>query len=508
MIALLSVSDKTGLVEFARGLTRQGFELVASGGTAAALEAAGLEVAHVEQYTGAPEILQGRVKTLHPRIHAGILADRRRAEHLAELDKHGHQPIDLVVCNLYPFRETLRAGGDREALVEKIDIGGPTLVRAAAKNADGGVAIVVDPADYGRVIESLGAEGVMPLSLRRSLAAKAFRHVAEYDLAIASWAESQVSAEPLPALWNGLSRKHPLRYGENPHQAGALYVSAVESGGVANGRLLSGKELSYTNYLDMDAALRAACAFEGTCCAVVKHTNPCGLATAATQREAFRSALAGDPVSAFGGVLGFNAPVEADTVESIREAKLFVECIVAPGFAPAALGDLRRRENLRVFQVDDPRPPVLNAHRVGGGMLVEETDTAVEDAADWTVVTKRLPEEGWIDELRFAMKACALLKSNAIAVTRERRLLGIGTGQTSRVDAVGHALAKAGNAAREAFLASDAFFPFDDSVKLAAAAGIAAIVQPGGSKRDRESIDACDAAGIAMVFTGRRHFRH
>jgi phosphoribosylaminoimidazolecarboxamide formyltransferase/IMP cyclohydrolase len=501
--ALVSVSDKTGLVDLGRRLAKAEVLIVASGGTAAALEEAGIPVTKVEAVTGAPEILDGRVKTLHPAIHAGILADRRNPEHLTALGEQGHEPIDLVVCNLYPFGETVAAGAGHDAIIEKIDIGGPTLVRAAAKNADGGVTVVTDPADYERVLGHVEAGRAVPLAVRRDLAAEAFRLVARYDDAIASW----IGADARPDLGDFVGTR-PLRYGENPHQRATLHVAAGGTG-VGAGTLLHGRELSYNNLLDLDAAYRAAHGPGPHRCAVVKHTNPCGLAEADDQAEAFRRGLSGDPMAAFGSVLGFNRPVEAGTAAAILDSGLFVECIAAPGFDAGAIDLLSAKANLRLVEVSpgDPGPAAV-VHAVGGGLLVEEPDPGPTDPASWETVTRREADAATREELAFAMRAVTMLKSNAICVTRDRTLRGAGPGLVSRVDACRLALEKAGDHARGAVLASDAFFPFDDSIRLAAAAGIVAIVQPGGSRRDREVIAACDELGVAMLFTGRRHFRH
>ena len=523
--ALLSVFDKTGLIELAKGLHAHEVEILASGGTANTIEEAGVKVTRIEKFTGAKEVLDGRVKTLHPKIHAGILADRRLPEHEKDLKDNAYPPIDLVVCNLYPFEKALARGAPRHEMVENVDIGGPTLVRAAAKNEGGGVTVLVDPADYGRVLDLVSRAGLVPSDVRRELAAKAFQVIAKYDLSIAEWyakdvADSKlVTSEmrvpnfnappPLPERLAIFDRVEVLRYGENPHQGGALYRATGESNGVANGSVLSGKQLSYNNFLDMDAAYRAVFQLAGTGCAIVKHTNPCGLAEAASQSEAFTQALAGDPVSAFGGIIGFNTIVEMATVSAIKDAKLFVECIVAPGFAQDARAELEKKADLRLFQVPIGSPePAWQAHRIGGGMLVETADPGLGIPSTWQTVTKRALEPGWQEELAFAMRAAMLLKSNAVAITKGRRLLGAGAGFMSRVDAMEQAMRKASEASRGAFLGSDAFFPFDDVVKLAQKAGIVAIIQPGGSKRDADSIAACDAAGIAMVFTNRRHFKH
>jgi len=514
--ALLSVYDKRGLVEFAKGLADLGVELLASGGTARTLQEAGINVIPVEKFTGAPEVLGGRVKTLHPRIHAGILADRRQEDHLMQLKRCEYPTIDLVACNLYPFEDKLESGADHDTLIETIDIGGPTLVRATAKNCDGGATILCESSDYSTVLSLLQSGGAVPQDVRRALAAKAFRHVAHYDMVIASWTESMarandsVASQELPSAIGDFEQVRHLRYGENPQQAAALYLDVTQQRGVAHGSQLGGKELSYNNYLDLDAAYRAACLdLDEPRCAIVKHTNPCGLAVHQDQAEAFRRALAGDPVSAFGSIIGFNQPLTGVAAEAIRESKLFVECIVAPGFTQEAKKALEKRANLRMLEVPKGDPaPSYHLHRIGGGLLVQQTDDGVGNASAWECVTKKTLEPGWLEELKFAMQATALLKSNAIAITKDRQLWGAGTGQMSRVDATEHAITKAGDNCTGAFLGSDAFFPFADCVKLAHSAGIVAIVQPGGSKRDQESIDACDELGLAMVFSRKRHFRH
>jgi phosphoribosylaminoimidazolecarboxamide formyltransferase / IMP cyclohydrolase len=503
--ALISVADKTGVVDLARGLDALGAELIASGGTASVIEEAGIRVRRVEEVTGAPEILGGRVKTMHPAIHAGILADRRDPDHGAALAAHGHVPIDLVVCNLYPFASTAASGAVRDEVVEQIDIGGPALIRAAAKNADGGVTVVSDPTDYARLLSWLEAGRGVPLAVRRDMAARAFALTAAYDGAIADWASTEERVgPPLPAY----AAVRELRYGENPHQEGRLYVEE-RGGGVASGRLIQGKPLSYTNLLDLDAAHRAAGAGGPHRCAVIKHTNPCGLAEAATQPEAFARAHSGDPLAAFGSVLGFNRSVEAVTVRAILDSRLFVECVVAPGFTDDALALLADRPNVRLLAVDAqgpaPRPVV---HAVGGGLLVADPDPGPPPPAEWRVVTERRPDDAILGEMAFAMGAAALLTSNAVCVTSDRTLRGAGAGLMSRIDACRLALEKAGEHARGAVLASDAFFPFDDGVRLAAGAGVIAVVQPGGSRRDQEVIDACNELDLTMVFTGRRHFRH
>lgn len=510
--ALLSVYDKTGLVELGRGLSELGVELLASGGTAGALAAAGLPVTPIEEFTGAPELLGGRIKTLHPKIFAALLADQREPAHLQQLAAHDYVPIDLVVGNLYPFADTLARGASAAETIEMIDIGGPSLLRAAAKNAEGGTTVLVSPSDYPALLAELRRQGTVALPLRRKWAAQAFRQVAAYDALIADWlsAHSGDDATVFPERRGELFRSSQLRYGENPHQAAHLYVESARPGGVAQARALQGKALSYNNYLDLDAAYRAVYPLAAPACAIVKHTNPCGLACAPSLAAAFTRALAADPVAAFGGVLAFNRPLDAEAALALRDSKLFVECVIAPGFADAAQEVLRDRVNLRLVEAPAGSPlPGWVSHRIGGGLLVQTPDPGpYAEQSELSVVTRRGLDPGWEAELRFALHAAAALKSNAIALTHEQCLIGAGTGQVSRIEAVAQALHKAGERARGAFLGSDAFFPFPDCVRLAQTAGIAAIIQPGGSVRDAESIAACDELGLAMVFTGRRHFRH
>lgn len=502
--ALLSVHDKEGIEEVGRRLARLRVEILASGGTASALESAGIPVTRVEEVTGVPALLGGRVKTLHPHVHAGLLADRRDPAHMRELERLGIAPIDLVVCDLSPFGEA--ASGPEAA--GRIDIGGPALVRAAAKNADGGVTVVVDPADRERVLDLLEAGGAVPPEERRALAARAFRRTARYEAAVAAWAAREAGqADPELAL-GSLEPAGALRYGENPHQRGYLYLEPGGRG-VAGARLLQGKALSYNNLLDLDAAYRAAYGPGPDRCAVVKHTNPCGLAEADTQPEAFLRALSGDPVAAFGSVLGFSREVGGATARAIVESGLFVEAIAAPGFDEEARVALAARRNLRLVAVPPGDPsPTYGVHRIGGGLLVQEPDPGPEPDRAWRVVTAAAPGPEVRGELAFALRVVAALRSNAVCVTSDRTLRGVGAGLMSRIDACRLALEKAGPHAAGAVLASDGFFPFDDCVRLAAAAGIAAVAQPGGSRRDAEVIRACDELGVAMVFTGRRHFRH
>lgn len=509
--ALLSVHDKTGLIDLARGLAAIGWELIASGGTATALRGAGLPVREVTEVTGAPEMLGGRVKTLHPAIHGGILA-RDRPEDAADLAAQGFDAIDLVVCNLYPFAATATAPGATEAeIVEQIDIGGVALLRAAAKNF-ARVGVLCDPADYATALAALRAGGLQRAQ-RRSLAAKAFAHTRDYDTAIAAYfaAEDEPGAEALlpDSLRLTLFRGQPLRYGENPHQAAALYV-AQPGDGPLGGRLLGGKELSYNNLLDLDAAWRAAAAFEAPAVAVVKHLSPCGLAVAPGVAEALPAALASDPVSAFGGVIAANRPVDATFVAALAAADLFVEAIMAPAFDEAALAWLAaHKKNCRLVAAgaagDADR---VEMRTIRGGVVAQTRDTGDPRGAAWRVVSRRAPDEAESAALRFAWVACQHVKSNAIVIAQATATVGIGGGLPSRVDAVRLATAKAGGRARGAVLASDAFFPFADGVEAAAAAGVTAIVQPGGSVRDDEVIAAADRLGLALVFTGARHFRH
>ena len=512
--ALLSVSDKTGLADFARGLAALGFDLVSTGGTARALREAGLTVADVGDVTRFPEMLDGRVKTLHPAVHGGLLARRDAPGHMATIAEHGIAPIDVVAVNLYPFRETVaRPGVLAEEAVEQIDIGGPSMLRSAAKNFDA-VTVVADPADYAAVLDALRAGG--DPALRRRLAAKVYAHTAAYDAAIAAWFAEQAGERFPERLTLSGERAQLLRYGENPDQRAAFYV---ERPGVGLGALrqLGGKELSFNNLLDLDGALLACEPFadpespaEAACCAIVKHTTPCGLAVGATAREAYDRALAGDPTSAFGSVIAFTVPVDDDAAAVLSQ--LFVECVVAPEFTPGAVELLGRKKNLRVLAgraAVDPRE--LDVKRVRGGFVVQERQPLPVVGDAWRVVTRRAPTPEEATDLRFAWRAVRAVKSNAIVLARGGMTLGIGAGQMSRVDAAfvaGHKAQQAGHDARGAVLGSDAFFPFRDGVDQAAAGGVRAIVQPGGSVRDAETIAAADEHGIAMVFTGQRLFRH
>ena len=513
--ALVSVFDKTGLDELARGLTRLGVEIVSTGGTLKALQEKGIPVIAVSDVTGFPEMLEGRVKTLHPKIHGGILAKRSDAAHLDALAEHGIERIDLVVVNLYPFRETVARGASFAETVEMIDIGGPTMVRAAAKNHDG-VAVVVDPADYPRVIEALTAgQGVIPEPLRRELALKAFRHTAAYDAAIAEWLGGQGTEEtddigmPFPigkAL--GLRREMELRYGENPHQGGAVYADAAGAGVFGGFQALQGKELSWNNLLDADAARKMAGLFPEPSVIIVKHNNPCGIGRGADLAEAYARAVATDPVSAFGSVIALNRP--ADGALAAAMADLFVEVLLAPGFDADARARFGAKKNLRLIEcpVYAPARGAIELRAIDGGFLAQPPDAFPDDPATWTCPTKRQPTAEERRALEFAWRVVRYVKSNAIVVANADQTVGIGAGQMSRVDSCRLAVEKAQLPVAGCVAASDAFFPFRDGLDVLAKAGITAVAQPGGSKKDQEIIDAADEAGMAMLMTGVRHFRH
>lgn len=501
--ALLSVSDKAGLVDFARRLSATGIELVASGGTAAALEKAGLRVRTVESLTGFPEMIGGRVKTLHPAVHAGILA-RRTPDHLAELEAHQLAPIDLVVSNLYPFQTTVaKPGTTLEDAVEQIDIGGVALLRAAAKNFEW-VTVVCDPDDYGLVGEQIERAGDTARETRAALALKAFRHTATYDAVISEYLAQQFGEKDFPAtLTMALAKVDDLRYGENPHQHAALY-RGVGRVGLADATQLHGKPLSFTNWLDVEAAWRAANAFESPAVAIVKHVTPCGIASAEAISRAYLEARECDPVSAFGGVVGLNRAVDVATANAISE--IFTEVIIAPQFDEGAREILQKKKDLRLLEFKTGRMQDRELRTVGGSYLLQEPDSA--DALEWRVVSKRPPTAEEERALRFAWSAVKLVKSNAIVLARETHTVGIGAGQMSRVDSVKIAVEKAGPKAEGAVLSSDAFFPFPDGVEAACRAGVTAIAETGGSVRDQEAIEMADRFGVAMVFTGTRHFRH
>ncbi|WP_263169780.1 bifunctional phosphoribosylaminoimidazolecarboxamide formyltransferase/IMP cyclohydrolase [Streptomyces sp. SCSIO ZS0520] len=513
--ALVSVYDKTGLEELARGLHEAGVELVSTGSTAGRIAAAGVPVTKVEELTGFPECLDGRVKTLHPRVHAGILADLRLDAHRAQLDELGVEPFQLVIVNLYPFRETVASGATPDECVEQIDIGGPSMVRAAAKNHPS-VAVVTSPAQYGDVLTAAGAGG-FDLAARKQLAAAAFRHTAAYDVAVASWfadptANGGYTADEdsgLPGfLGHTYERAGVLRYGENPHQAAALYVDGT--GGLAEAEQLHGKEMSYNNYTDTDAARRAAYDHDGPCVAIIKHANPCGIAVGSDVAEAHRKAHACDPLSAFGGVIAVNRPVSKEMAEQVAE--IFTEVIVAPDYEDGALEALARKKNIRVLRAPEAPANAVEVKPVDGGALLQVTDrlqAAGDDPASWTLATGAALSPAELADLAFAWKACRAVKSNAILLAKDGASVGVGMGQVNRVDSAKLAVERAGEErARGAFAASDAFFPFPDGLEILTAAGVKAVVQPGGSVRDELVVEAAEKAGVTMYFTGTRHFFH
>ena len=508
MRALISVYDKTGVVEFGRRIAAAGYELVSTGGTHRTLtDEGGLSVRQVADVTGSPEILDGRVKTLHPVIHGGLLARRESPEQMAELAAHGIETIDLVVVNLYPFVATIsKPDVMLDDALENIDIGGPTMLRAAAKNFPS-VAVIVDPADYEWVAEKLAGDG-LTANDRRGLAAKAFRHVSEYDAAVTGYLTAEPE-ETLPSrLTISLDKVAGLRYGENPHQSGALYAPAgAAPSGMAGAAQLHGRELSYNNLMDADAAWRTVSDFAEPTVAVVKHNNPCGLASRSAVAEAYHLAYEGDTVSAFGGIVAFNRIVDAASAQAMDP--VFYEVVIAPGYDDDALEILRRKRNLRILVIGAaPLKAALDLRPISGGMLVQGADDITEDPAAWRTVTEREPSEAERQDLAFAWKAAKHIKSNAIVFAKDRALVGMGAGQPNRVVSVHLSQRIAGENAKGAVLASDAFFPFADNIELAAEAGVTAIVQPGGSVRDEEVIAAVDKTGLAMVFTGVRHFRH
>jgi phosphoribosylaminoimidazolecarboxamide formyltransferase/IMP cyclohydrolase len=520
--ALISVSDKTGLVEFARALNERGTELISTGGTRKALADAGLPVREVSELTGFPELMDGRVKTLHPKVHGGLLAVRDNEDHVAAMRAHGISAIDLLVVNLYPFEATVAANADFATCIENIDIGGPAMIRAAAKNhAD--VAVVVEPGDYAMVLAELAQHGgATTLALRKKLAAKAYARTAAYDAAISNWFADKLG-DPAPG-WRAIGGRliEPLRYGENPHQAAAFYRTAEARPGVATARQLQGKQLSYNNINDTDAAYECVAEFDPArtaACVIVKHANPCGVAEGASLLEAYRKALACDPVSAFGGIVAVNRGLDAEAARAITE--IFTEVIIAPQASEEAIAIIGAKKNLRLLVtggLPDPRAAGIAVKSVAGGLLVQSRDNAVVDDMPFKVVTRRAPTNAERADLAFAFRVAKHVKSNTIVYARDRATVGIGAGQMSRVDAARIAARKAEDAARAAGLkepltkgavvASDAFFPFADGLLVAIEAGATAVIQPGGSVRDDEVIKAADDHGIAMVFTGTRHFRH
>ncbi|MBI3709084.1 MAG: bifunctional phosphoribosylaminoimidazolecarboxamide formyltransferase/IMP cyclohydrolase [Proteobacteria bacterium] len=517
--ALISVSDKTGLIELARCLARHAVEILSTGGSARALAATGLKVVEVGDHTGFPEIMDGRVKTLHPKIHGGILGRRDAADHVAAMERHAIAPIDLVVSNLYPFEATIAAGADFATAIENIDIGGPALIRAAAKNHDF-VAVVTDPADYAALIAELDANaGATSLALRRRLAAAAYARTGAYDAAISRWFAGELGeAFPQRLVFAG-ERRQLLRYGENPHQHAAFYGGGPARPGIATARQIQGKELSYNNLNDTDAAFELVAEFDRPAVAIIKHANPCGVALGRDLAEAYAKALACDPVSAYGGIIALNRPLDAATVAAID--KLFVEVIIAPDADEGARAALARKKNLRLLlagAMPDPAAPGLAVKSVAGGYLVQDRDAGRIGDNDLKVVTKRAPSAAERADLLFAFTVAKHVKSNAIVYAKGGATVGIGAGQMSRVDSArmaaitadvaGRAAGASGRRTAGAVVASDAYFPFADGLLTAAEAGATAVIQPGGSLRDPEVIAAADEKGLAMVFTGMRHFRH
>ena len=508
MRAIVSVSDKKGIVEFVKGLIDLKVEIFSTGGTKKALVDAGLQVHGISDITGFPEILDGRVKTLHPMVHGGILARRDLKDHMAQLKEKNITPIDMVVVNLYPFVQTVsKEGVTLTDALENIDIGGPTMIRASAKNFPG-VIVVVDPADYQPVLEKL-RKGDISLEERKRLAQKAFQHTAIYDTAISTYLRPK--DEIFPAEMTLAIRKiQDLSYGENPHQKAAFYKEDVikREPGIASAVQLSGKELSYNNIMDMDSAIRAACEFSEPTIAIIKHTNPCGLSSHPRLAEAYRRALAGDPVSAFGGIIASNTRIDEATAVEI--CKTHFDAMIAPGYDKEALEMLSKR-NMRIMTINNAAPrhtPTLEIRRVSGSGLLVQTTDCTADEIPMKIVSKRQPTKQEIKDLTFAWRTVKLVKSNAIVLTKDNQLLGMGAGQPSRVDSVAIAIKKAGDRAKGSVLGSDAFFPFPDGVELAGEAGVTAIIEPGGSKKDNEAIEAANKYNIAMVFTGMRHFRH
>ncbi len=514
MRAIISVSDKTDVADFAQGLNQLRFEIFSTGGTKKALTEAKVPVKSVSEITGFPEILDGRVKTLHPAVHGGILAKRNLPSHMEELAKHNIEAIDLVAINLYPFVQTVtKEGVTIDEALENIDIGGPTMIRAAAKNFPS-VIVVVDPADYQTVIEKL-KQGELPLAERKRLAQKAFQHVAVYDTAISQYLRQDMEGFP-EEMTVALKKRYGLRYGENPHQQAAFYSEQVVGSGQETGitwaKQLWGKDLSFNNILDADAAWGVATDFSASTVAVIKHTNPCGLASYENITEAYRRALSGDPVAAFGGIVAVNRAIDLATAEEIR--KTFYEIVIAPEYEAKALEALKSKKNLRILVAELPpdygTAPTgyLDFRRVKGGFLIQDSDSLPEGSVNLKTVTKRKPTKAEIEDLLFAWRAVKHVKSNAILLVKDKTLLGMGAGQPSRIVSAKVAKEKAGEKTKGSVLASDAMFPFPDVVEAAAAGGVTAIIQPGGSIRDEDSIKAADKHNIAMVFTGVRHFKH
>ena len=511
--ALISVSEKTGVVEFAKALVGLGFEIISSSGTAKVLRENGVPVIEVSQITGFPEIMGGRVKTLHPKIHGGLLAVRDNPEYMKQLEEQGIQPIDIVAINLYPFEETVKKGAELDEIIENIDIGGPAMVRASAKNHKF-VTIVVDPKDYDLVIKELKEKGETSIETRRRLALKAFRHTAFYDSVISDVLNQKFGInEKFPEEFSIPVRKRSsLRYGENPHQEAAIYVSPTEYKGlsISESEVLHGKEMSYNNFLDVESAVNLVKEFEETACVIVKHNNPCGVAVRDSQADAYREALSRDPKSAFGGIVAFNKSVDLETAKALTE--IFLEVVIAPDFEEEAFKFLaEKKKNLRIVKIKnfDRQPEGLDYRRISGGILIQDRDLRLY--SEWKVVTDREPSPEEVNDLLFAWKVVKHVKSNSVVIAKDKATVGIGPGQTSRVDSLETAVKKAtefGFSTNGSVLASEAFFPFRDSIDEAAKHGIKAIIQPGGSIRDKEVIQAANEHGIAMIFTGMRHFKH
>ncbi len=504
--ALLAVYDKGGMVGLATALVEMDVALVSSGGTATVLREAGLPVTSVEEVTGSPEMLGGRVKTLHPKIHGGILADRRKPEHVDQLTEHGIEPFDLVVVNLYPFRETVASGADVDEVIEKIDIGGPAMVRAAAKNFES-VGVVVEPSRYGALIEELRAHGGLMRETRRDLAAAAYAHTAAYDAAVASWFARQGAGDALPAFVGlAYERISELRYGENPHQRGALYREAATPGPLQGARVMQGKEMSFNNWLDAYAAHELVSAMPEGSAVIVKHNNPCGAAAKGTLAESYRAALACDEVSAFGGIVAFHGEVDVDAAQAMGE--VFTEVVIAPSYTPAASAIFSERPNVRVVSAPLLQGADLDVRPIPGGALVQDRDVVTETRADWKVVSSREPTAHEWADLELAWTIAWRVKSNTIVFVKDGATVGVGAGQMSRVDASWIAARKAGARAEGAVVASDAFFPFPDALEVAAEAGCTAVIHPGGSKGDEDVLATAEAREMAVVLTGTRHFRH
>lgn len=509
--ALISVYDKTGLVDLAAGLHAAGVELVSTGSTAKTIAAASIPVTPVDEVTGFPEVLDGRVKTLHPHVHAGVLADSRRPEHIAQLDQLGIKAFDLVVVNLYPFRDTVASGASEDECVEQIDIGGPSMVRAAAKNHPT-VAVVVDPAAYADVLAVVAAGG-FSLDERKKLAAKAFRHTADYDVAVAGWLTSVTDPhdDNLPP-WIGATwgRTEVLRYGENPHQKAALYTGGGQPEGLAHAEQLHGKAMSYNNFTDADAAWRAAWDQDGACAAIIKHANPCGIAVSDVSiADAHRKAHECDSLSAFGGVIAVNREVSVEMAE--RVADIFTEVVVAPGYADGAVEVLSQKKNVRLLRVNPPRAGGTEWRQISGGLLVQQRDALDaqgDDPANWTLVAGEPADAQTLADLVFAWKVGRAVKSNAIVIATGGATVGVGMGQVNRVDAARLAVSRGGDRVAGAVAASDAFFPFPDGLEVLTDAGVRAVVHPGGSMRDELVIDAAKSAGVTLYTTGARHFAH